>query len=869
MSDADFAIGESRYTGSSGMRPALHEPVELPDDLLGPPDRERRDEQHALPAHRVVDDLGQRLDRRVGRFVLPAAVGGLADDEVGVVDWRWVADDRRTGASEVAREDEDRVAAAGRAREAHPHDRRAQDVPGVEQRDVDALRDLVLDAVRDRRQERERCVDIVLRVQRLDEVVDDLRPCLAKERLRVRAARARRALDGHLDRGVEGDLLGRVLLRDPIGVPPLAARGPLRELLLELGGVEQDETRELGRGRGAQDRAAEALADEERQQAAMVEVGVREHHGVERRGIDAQRHAVADRIGRPALEHPAIDEDPGAAGIDEVTRAGDGACPAEEGELHAWDRDTPPEPCVRLCHDAGMTPARRLADLEARYLVARDARDRLDVARATGLPDDPEQVATLESAAATASAAVHEALGAFPAADEAALDPEDRRALETMRAGITVADETELPVGPALQSGPCDDEAEWRDAIRAGGAALQRRLEACYSATASALVVDGATLTRLQVLDRLGTEPDGAARRALFLALEPLWRAVNGDDADGSPYRAYVADARGGVARTSRRERRARGRRTTRPRRGRPPPSRHGGRRSSSPDAPGASRRSSRGTGGGGLGRPHRALGADRAGRGGRREPRRVRVARRGPRCPAVSVSTSPTARADRRVPVAFTTFGGRPHRRVDGSWSPGAPVVLESIGDGGFLGLAELLHETGHAIHIAAIRTRPAFADWPDSDGFTEAIADLVAYDAADPAWPRRWLPGRAEVPLPTSLRDWYALGGPRRRVGAVRGAHADGPVAAPERGLDRDHLDLARDRAPSGVVVVGDARAARPGGRLHGQLRRRLGAWRRRSAPRSGGPAATGSAATRAGTRGSRTRSTGSGWNGRRETS
>ena len=83
---------------------------------------------------------------------------------------------------------------------------------------------------------------------------------------------------------------------------------------------------------------------------------------------------------------------------------------------------------------------------------------------------------------------------------------------------------------------------------------------------------------------------------------------------------------------------------------------------------------------------------------------------------------------------------------------------MLEAIGDGGFLDLSELLHETGHAIHIAAIRTRPAFADWPDSDGLTEALAELVAYDAADPAWQRRWLPGRPEVPEAASIRAWYA---------------------------------------------------------------------------------------------------------------
>ena len=48
----------------------------------------------------------------------------------------------------------------------------------------------------------------------------------------------------------------------------------------------------------------------------------------------------------------------------------------------------------------------------------------------------------------------------------------------------------------------------------------------------------------------------------------------------------------------------------------------------------------------------------------------------------------------------------------------------------GGLDNLNELLHETGHAAHLAAIRTRPAFRDWPDSDPFTEAVADVAALD-------------------------------------------------------------------------------------------------------------------------------------------
>ena len=46
----------------------------------------------------------------------------------------------------------------------------------------------------------------------------------------------------------------------------------------------------------------------------------------------------------------------------------------------------------------------------------------------------------------------------------------------------------------------------------------------------------------------------------------------------------------------------------------------------------------------------------------------------------------------------------------------------------GGLDNLNELLHETGHAVHIAAIHTRPAFADWPDSDPLTvENLASTI----------------------------------------------------------------------------------------------------------------------------------------------
>ena len=108
----------------------------------------------------------------------------------------------------------------------------------------------------------------------------------------------------------------------------------------------------------------------------------------------------------------------------------------------------------------------------------------------------------------------------------------------------------------------------------------------------------------------------------------------------------------------------------------------------------------------------------------------------------------------DGKTPVAYTTFGRRP-RLVNGGWQPGEPWVFATYRAGGLDNLNELLHETGHAVHIAAIRTRPAFADWPDSDPFSEALADLIALDVYEPSWQQRWLGD--SVPLADGLRGRY----------------------------------------------------------------------------------------------------------------
>ncbi len=437
-----------------------------------------------------------------------------------------------------------------------------------------------------------------------------------------------------------------------------------------------------------------------------------------------------------------------------------------------------------------MTPDEHVATIEAAYLEARDARDRLDVARARGGPEGaaslavvdaaaesaapakaaesaapagPPTLAAVEAKSATAEAHLRAAMARLPSAAEATLDPADRRAVAAMRAGIETAfgPEAGLPTAPPIPREACDDEAAWQAAVGAGGAELGSRLDACYGAIAGALAVDGETTTRPRILGRLATEADARTRRRLFLALQPLWRVVDGDGLDRSPYRALVRQS------------------ATRWAEGSSPIVANARSLAVSPAAiedwataaleawrEAVTNPAAR------AGEPPiepwdwwwTAGAADRA-LGSALPLERVFTVNRayhaalGADLDALRVRLDTTPRPDRpAVPVAFTTFGGRPHRREDGTWSPGEPTVLASYVDGGLGELTELVHETGHAIHIAGIRTRPAFADWPASDALTEALAEVVSLDVAEPAWQARWLPGAPALSAGTSLRCRYA---------------------------------------------------------------------------------------------------------------
>jgi hypothetical protein len=379
----------------------------------------------------------------------------------------------------------------------------------------------------------------------------------------------------------------------------------------------------------------------------------------------------------------------------------------------------------------------RLAAAESLYAELRILRDRIDVAAASGRP-------------ATVLLPRHDSLRArlatgLAAVDSAALPAEDARALGIMRATLE-RDLTPVTSSPTASDAPgsapdCDYDPRAIAAAPRGLDSLRALIYACYGWAQSHVAVGADTLDRLSILGALGRTGDPARRRELFLALEPVWRSMNGDGKPGSPYRRLIAleaRERGGAEPPAAAQARGAG-----------VPADSLERwllailetwRDATPDSlmepwdwyyrtGSTSRALSPRIPRERLTRlndsVYRSLGAD------------VRALR-------VHYDLEPRAGKD---PVAFTTFAAR---------APVEPWVSATYRDGGLDNLNELLHETGHAVHIAAVDTRPAFADWPDSDPFTEAVAEFVSLDVYEPAWQQQWLGD--SVPLADGLRSRYS---------------------------------------------------------------------------------------------------------------
>lgn len=108
--------------------------------------------------------------------------------------------------------------------------------------------------------------------------------------------------------------------------------------------------------------------------------------------------------------------------------------------------------------------------------------------------------------------------------------------------------------------------------------------------------------------------------------------------------------------------------------------------------------------------------------------------------------------RAD-KSPVAYSDFLLRGRVR-DGAWQRPVARVVGTYLTGGLFSLNELVHEIGHAVHVSAIHTRPAYMEWPDTL-FSEAFADVPSWSVHEPAWQRRYL--GAAAPEAASLRALF----------------------------------------------------------------------------------------------------------------
>jgi hypothetical protein len=376
----------------------------------------------------------------------------------------------------------------------------------------------------------------------------------------------------------------------------------------------------------------------------------------------------------------------------------------------------------------------RLADDPARDALVelRETWGALTLARSRGVPD-PANGSMDEVADAYATA--RRRIGHLLSAAGPGSSPDEWRAYACSSVGWM--DEWEAPPEDAVPD-PCIGEAG--RVPDAGIEKLRRATMAAYGQAASAITLpDGSVTDRLSVLERLATTDDEAGRRSLFLTQEPVWQAVDGDGHRDSPYRRLVAS-------DAERWRR------------------HGSPIDGAAAAVGIDPSSFEAM-------LRRVLEAFRALLGGDRiEPWNLRyLTGQADRILAsslpldrligindahlASLGASPADLGIRYdilprpgrpiIPVAFTMTAEVARR--DGEWLPARPWVFATYETGGLGNLTELLHESGHAIHYAAIRADPWwFEPWPEDGGLVEGIADVVAWDAHEPGFQDRYL-GRA----------------------------------------------------------------------------------------------------------------------------
>ncbi|HMK85708.1 MAG TPA: hypothetical protein VK437_07105 [Steroidobacteraceae bacterium] len=334
--------------------------------------------------------------------------------------------------------------------------------------------------------------------------------------------------------------------------------------------------------------------------------------------------------------------------------------------------------------------------------------------------------------------------------DESALGTEDTRALHAMRRGLieNALDPAEESLGDGSAAvARCEDRTT-RGADSSDPTELELALYACFQEIGDRVPFEGRSIVRTTALEWL-QEIDGTDRRkSLFLAFAPLWDAINGADEATSPYRRLIrmsaAAQRGGrsaiddaaaiVGTSSAEVERW------------------------LEDVLGAWRAHSRGSALEPWDYWYAAAAAGRELAHAVPRERLLPISERfyrdlGADLRALGVRHDLEVRPG-KAPLAYTDHI-RIGRRIGNRWRPAIPRVSANYEQGGLFVLNELIHEDGHAVQEAALRTRPAFYSL-GGDLFDEAFADVPAWSALEPAWQRKYL-GRASATA-SSLRDLYA---------------------------------------------------------------------------------------------------------------
>ena len=293
-------------------------------------------------------------------------------------------------------------------------------------------------------------------------------------------------------------------------------------------------------------------------------------------------------------------------------------------------------------------------------------------------------------------------------------------------------------------TGHCKDAQRHGSALRA----QQQALYACFSELGNRLSFENSRVTRVDALALLTTMPEAERRRALFLAFEPLWHALNGTDEPDSPYRRMIrqaaAHSTGDLSPVDLAARTV-GVHAEETERWLVNILETWRQVSGDSEAEPWDYRFQANTGVSALSevipvdgmqqlnqRYYADLGLDLAGAG-------------------VIYDLQPRTG---KAPLAYTDFVIRGRLEED-RWQPTVARVSASYAHVGLGELNELVHENGHAAHMLALRTRPAFMDLGDPV-FYEAFADVPSWSVYEPRWQLKYL-GRSASES-GSLRALYA---------------------------------------------------------------------------------------------------------------